>query len=76
MSQSLEEQAVRQTYRVVCDPSWRVEKRYGAEWKVVAFCGTEDAAYRSLERHVTKAIRFSQLTDDERIRDILRCGRK
>lgn len=71
------EQAIRDSYRVVSEPSWRVEKLYGTEWRVVSYCGSEDAAKRSLERNVASAIKWGGMTQDERMASILRDdGRK
>ena len=68
----IEEQAVRQTYRIVCDPSWQVQKFYDGRLVTVSYCGSEDSAAKALERHVHHALAWSRMGEEDRINSILR----
>lgn len=72
MSIELEEQALRQEYRVDSDPSWRVMKRYKGEWVVVYYCKDEAGAYRRLDKCIQQAMKWSRMSETERMSSILR----
>jgi hypothetical protein len=72
MIADLEEQAVRQQYRIVCDPSWQVQKWHRGQWVTASYCGSEESAARALERHVWRSLAWSKMNDEERIQSILR----
>ena len=64
---------IRASYRVVQDPGWQIQKHYPDKgWRVVGYCGSEQAARAGLERHVANAVRWAAMTDDERITSMLR----
>jgi len=66
------EPEIRALYRVASLPSWRVERLYGAEWRVVSYCGSEEVATRSLEKRIQMAMRWATLSEEDRMREILR----
>jgi hypothetical protein len=68
----LEEQAVRQMYRIVCDPSWQVQKFWKGQWVTASYCGSEDAAARALERHVHRTLAWQRMGEEDRILSVLR----
>lgn len=72
MSLELEEQAVRQEYRITGDPSWRVEKRHNGQWVVAYYCSTEGGAAEQLEKCIRRQLEWNRMTPDERILATLR----
>ena len=74
-----DEATIRERYRIAKDPGWQVQVRRDANdgedrsaWVAVSFSGSEEAAKRSLERHIQRAIEWAKLTPDERMAAILR----
>jgi hypothetical protein len=72
MSANLEEQAIRQEYRITGDPSWRVLKMWKGQWVVAFYCRSEAGAAEQMERCVQRAIRWAAMSDAERIASVLR----
>ncbi len=72
MSVVLEEQAIRQLYRVVSDPSWQVQTLHRGKWVTGYYCSSEDGAYQRLDKCVKRALEFSKLSREEQIQSILR----
>lgn len=66
------EEEIRPLFRVVADPSWRVEYRWKGQWVVVSYCGSETTAKAALERHVARSVAWSNMTLEERTRSVLR----
>ena len=72
MSLDVEEQAVRQQYRITCDLSWQVQKLWCGQWVTASYCGSEDAAARAMERHVWRALAWGRMSEEDRIQSVLR----
>lgn len=73
MSQlSATEEFVRGQYRIAQEPGWQVQKLHRGEWRVVAYCGNEDAAKKSLQKHIARALLWRGMSDEDRMASILR----
>lgn len=72
MSVDLEEQAVRQEYRITGDPSWRVLKMWKGKWVVAFYCSTEGGAAEQLEKCIRRQLDWNRMTENERIQAVLR----
>jgi hypothetical protein len=59
-------------YRVVSDPSWRVEVFHKGKWIVAYYCSSEDGAKRRMKKCQKEAEKWSKMTKDERMASILR----
>ncbi len=59
-------------YRVVSEPTWRVECFHDGEWKVSGYCSSEESANKAMERRIQACLRFAQMTPEERAASILR----
>lgn len=67
-----EELEIRARYRIVTEPSPRIEWLHHGEWVVVYYCSSEAGAKACLERVVAKSLEWERLSEDERRRRILR----
>lgn len=63
---------IRARYRIVTNPSWRVQKCVNGVWRDVFFCGSEESAKKCLERQIIRFKRWLTLTPEERMKEILR----
>lgn len=59
-------------YRVVFDPTPRVEALHNGEWIVGAYCSTKEGAERSFEQLVKRYVESVNMTIEERRKSILR----
>ena len=72
MGIDLEEQVVRQQFRITGEPSWRVLQLWRGEWVVAYYCSTEDGAAKQLERCVRRMLEWKKMTVEERTTSVLR----
>lgn len=59
-------------YRVVFDPSWRVETCYRGGWRVAYYCSSKEGAEACLKRCEKRAAEWAQMTEEERRTSVLR----
>ncbi len=68
----IEEQEVRQRYRITVDPTPRVLKFWRGEWVVAYYCSSEDGAAVILEKCVRRELEWSRMTPEQRLNAVLR----
>ena len=76
------EAEARGVFRIVNAPSflydngerlvWQVQRIHEGAWQTGYWCASEEAANKVLERCVARYVEWSKLTDEERMRRILR----
>src|SRR5271157_5077212 len=59
-------------YRVIFDQSWKVQVLRGDGWETAYFCKSEESANRQRTKCEIRAIAWGRMTEDERMRSILR----
>lgn len=63
---------MRQTYRIISQPSWQVQKKHKGEWVTVFYCKDETSAIRRKKDCIRRAATWAKLTPDEQRKAILR----
>ena len=63
---------IRARYRIVSDPSWQVEACVTGVWRTAFFCSSEASAKQCMERQIVRFKRWLSLSEEERMREILR----
>ena len=63
---------VKAMYRVVCDPSWQVQKLHKGQWVTVWYCGSEATARRCRGVQVARTLKWLKMTVAEREAAVLR----
>jgi acyl-CoA reductase-like NAD-dependent aldehyde dehydrogenase len=58
--------------RIVSEPSWRVQAMFKGEWITAAYCGSEASANRALAKMEQREEEWAKMTQEERMRSILR----
>ncbi len=66
------EEEIRPLFRVVSEPSWRVEYLWKGQWSVVAHCKTQAAAEIFMESRIARTVLWSNMTPDQRYRSTFR----
>lgn len=59
-------------YRIVSEPSWRVESFHKGEWTVAFYCSSQASAERCLAKCLARQKEWQSLSEAERTRRILR----
>lgn len=63
---------IRARYRITDSSSWRLETCVGGIWQVAFFCSSEESARKCMERQIVRFKKWLALTDEERMKEILR----
>ena len=67
-----EEKQVRNRYRVVSEPSWRVLGFVNNQWLTIWYCSSEDSAKKAMEKSIQQTLESMKMTHEEWIKHILR----